>query len=140
MSVSCSIYFLEQDKISCNTILDLKFDFANCTINIVWDIVLYIINHSKTAMFKLWRYHKKQSHQNACKTLRHLPQVIIHILVMVWRGCTHLRTNENYIWNYFSLYFSFVIFKWSGKFVQTSFVGAEYIYHRNVSTKLCWGA
>ena len=27
MSVSCSIYFLEQDKITCNTILDLKFDF-----------------------------------------------------------------------------------------------------------------
>ena len=26
MSVSCSIYFLEQDKITCNTILDLKYD------------------------------------------------------------------------------------------------------------------
>ena len=140
MSVSCSIYFLEQDKISCNTILDLKFDFANCTINIVWDIVFYIINHSKAAMFKLGRYHKTQSYQNTYKILHHLPQVIFHILVMVWRSCKHLRTNENYIWNYFSLYFSFVIFKWSGKFVQTSFVGAEYIYHRNVLTKLCWGA
>ena len=53
MSVSCSIYFLEQDKITCNITLDLKFDFVNCTINIVWDIVLYIINHFKAAMFKL---------------------------------------------------------------------------------------
>ena len=137
MSVSCSIYFSVQDKITCNTIFYLKFDFANlrhtcCTINKVWNIVLYIINHSKTEIFKLWRYHKRQSYQNTYKILRNLPQVIFHILVMVWRGCTHLRTNENYIWNYFSLYFSFVIFKWSGKFVQTSFVGAEYIYHTNV--------
>ena len=30
MSVSCSIYFLEQDKITCNTILDLKLYDNHC--------------------------------------------------------------------------------------------------------------